>query len=620
MGDAKDDRAVSEVVGTILVFGLLVMVISIVQVQAVPVWNEEVEFNHNQRVQNDLRQLDSAILNVMSTGVSRSVTVELGAAYPTRAILLNPPPMAGNLNTKSDLNDVPQEISVSNIRALDTETADYISGSIGPFDSRSIVYRPSYHEYGNPPTTIYEHSLLYNQFDDTAILLDEGTIIDGRRILLVSIAGNVSQGGSDSTSVAVNPSSTSTNAVRVTNTNNENLNITITTYLSESTVESDVLSNEYDPTGSNDSRYVRGITCLEHNQSTEPCDGRLRITLESDTEYELRMAKIGVGNSPGEVSPHYLATIRGDDSRITVDDRVDLVVEVRDRYNNPVSGVRVNVSDPSGTAGGDVTLSNATTDIDGRARFSYDPANAGQATIEVNISRTPMAREKVSFTVDVINATSTAPAYTVQWDMVQIESEEGVIECTESSCTYDRQADSSDEVLPLLANTSPSVIGADVDYSINDTSIASLDNEVTITDDAGEATTDLSTATDGDVTVYVSSGGSTDTLHLTILDSDVAPTIDTFAISDESNPGLGARFGIDWNVSDANGDLDTLNVSLIDNTGAVVDSVTPTVSGTTASGQSTLEDAGGYGDTYTIEITVTDTQMNSATDSESVTA
>ena len=50
----SDERGVSEVLGAILVFGILVVLLATIQTQAIPAANEQVEFNHNQEVQSDL--------------------------------------------------------------------------------------------------------------------------------------------------------------------------------------------------------------------------------------------------------------------------------------------------------------------------------------------------------------------------------------------------------------------------------------------------------------------------------------------------------------------------------------------------------------------------------------
>jgi len=89
MNIQDDERAVSPVLGAVLLAGILVLLISVLQTQAVPAWNEEVEFDHNQRTTADLERLQSTILRVSTTGTSQPVTVELGALYPQRVFLRN---------------------------------------------------------------------------------------------------------------------------------------------------------------------------------------------------------------------------------------------------------------------------------------------------------------------------------------------------------------------------------------------------------------------------------------------------------------------------------------------------------------------------------------------------
>lgn len=72
------------------------------------------------------------------------------------------------------------------------------------------------------------------------------------------------------------------------------------------------------------------------------------------------------------------------------------------------------------------------------------------------------------------------------------------------------------------------------------------------------------------------------------------------------------EFSVSWSASDDNG-LAGVTVELKDNNGNVVDSESPTVGGTSATGTEVLTDTGGYGDDYTIIVTATDSASQSDT-------
>lgn len=75
-----------------------------------------------------------------------------------------------------------------------------------------------------------------------------------------------------------------------------------------------------------------------------------------------------------------------------------------------------------------------------------------------------------------------------------------------------------------------------------------------------------------------------------------------------------ARFDVEWRAAD-DVELRDVTIRLIEDGTSVVDTASPRVSGTSASGTVTLSHDGGYGNQYTIELVVTDSagQTDSAT-------
>ena len=117
-----------------------------------------------------------------------------------------------------------------------------------------------------------------------------------------------------------------------------------------------------------------------------------------------------------------------------------------------------------------------------------------------------------------------------------------------------------------------------------------------------------------------------DTTIVTVEDDDeedddddeetTAPEIVTFDVEDISNPQW-ARVEVDWEVFDDDGDLDTVELEMVDPDGEVVDSETNSVSGESASGTDELRDRQGSGE-YEIVLTVTDTDGNSTTETKTI--
>ena len=392
-----DDRAVTVQVGTILLFAALIVSMSIYQSAAVPEQNERVEYEHGQRVQSDMLELRNAILRTGATGAGRPTAVELGTRYPVRMVFVNPPPATGTLRT------VPLgDLVVSNAVALDAETGDYWTGASREFPTSALVYEPDYREYGGAPATIYENSLLYNRFDNGAnITLADQRVVDGRRITLVTLDGPLSRSGTGPFSVdprSLSPSATEYRTVSLRNASGGPVSITIPTRLSE-TAWRELLADELDGGGADPDAYVAGF---EYREESGP--NAVTLTFEAGESYELRLAKVGVGDGANAEGAHYVVDVEGDDRTIDEGEPVTLVAEVRDRYDNPVGGVALTAQVTAGN--GSLVRTSATTDGSGRASFRYQSGAVSgdeDATVNVSFGAGDAERAHVVFDLHVEN-------------------------------------------------------------------------------------------------------------------------------------------------------------------------------------------------------------------------
>lgn len=142
---SRDSRAVSEVVGFIFIFAIIVILMSINQAQLVPTENSEIEFQHFQEVRNELVEVRSSISEAGQADVSQYPTVRLGTKYPPRLFAVNPPPSSGTLQTSPAYN-----ISIDNGAGDDPKNVS----------TRFLEYRNGYNEM-DIGSIWYEHSVLY---------------------------------------------------------------------------------------------------------------------------------------------------------------------------------------------------------------------------------------------------------------------------------------------------------------------------------------------------------------------------------------------------------------------------------------------------------------------------
>lgn len=163
---AADDRAVSAVIGFILVFAILVLVLTVYQAQVVPQQNAQTEFEHFEDTRNELIELRNSVSTAGQADVSQFPSVRLGTNYRNRFLTVNPPPPSGTLQTSTTYN-----ITITNATGANTNIS-----------TRFVEYRPNYYEI-RVGSTWYEHSVLYlddrNRESGLSIIQEQHIVRDG---------------------------------------------------------------------------------------------------------------------------------------------------------------------------------------------------------------------------------------------------------------------------------------------------------------------------------------------------------------------------------------------------------------------------------------------------------
>ncbi len=168
----KDEGGVTVVLGTLLMFVVVVSMFSMMQVYQVPIWNAEVEWEHFSAVNDDMMTLKSDIEDVALLKAPKSSKIQMGMRYPNRMFLFNPGPGVYGMLTSESVNvtveytlDVPGNPTFTNT-----------------YNSNRIVYQA----WGtiNSPRLVYEHGLMIRDFGDAALSTADQSLVEGDELYI----------------------------------------------------------------------------------------------------------------------------------------------------------------------------------------------------------------------------------------------------------------------------------------------------------------------------------------------------------------------------------------------------------------------------------------------------
>lgn len=168
-GLIKNESAVSEVIGALLIFGIIVGLIGIMQSSQVPAWNAAVEQTHFDMVSSDFVKLRADIEDVEKLEIPKSTDLRMGVKYPERFVFRNP-----SRGASGTLTTYPLNVNVSYSTRSGLKWKNYTSAGI------------IYEMYGTSesPMLVYEHGLIIKDYGDANVTEDEQSLITGGEVFI----------------------------------------------------------------------------------------------------------------------------------------------------------------------------------------------------------------------------------------------------------------------------------------------------------------------------------------------------------------------------------------------------------------------------------------------------
>jgi hypothetical protein len=340
----ENKKAVSNIIGTLLIFAVLVSLYGAYQSTAVPVWNKGVEYDHLDVVYGDMMSLKSDIEDVALHTSPKSSDIHLGVRYPERAIFMNPGEgAAGMLTVEKDVK-ILVEYAVLNMSGAATLMEPLT------FNSSRITYE-LYGTIGSPKY-VYEHGIIIRDYRTSNVTTDEQPLIvnDNIYIPVLNATANFTKSSLDVESLAIYPSTQAPSTPRV-----KYVNITMNTEYPE--IWANLLA---DVNESND--YTNASVSVEEGKIYINCTAGGAITSPSEEAAgTLSVGIITFGTAAGELSWPYIIDIK-----ITVTEKIPPEI-IGSRINATVNNVTSPLDIHADLAG----LTRVPSDYDVQPDWSY---------------------------------------------------------------------------------------------------------------------------------------------------------------------------------------------------------------------------------------------------------
>ena len=161
----REKKGVSVVLGTLLMFVIMVGLYASIQATQVPLWNLRVDAQSFETTYGDMLFLKSDIKNVALLKQAKSTIIRMGTLYPDRMIFINPKQGVYTSMTKEDAT-----VTIQYTVEWSTGSATYTEY----YPSSRLIFDVLSPEGGS---LIYEHGLIIRSFPNGSVSTDPQELI-----------------------------------------------------------------------------------------------------------------------------------------------------------------------------------------------------------------------------------------------------------------------------------------------------------------------------------------------------------------------------------------------------------------------------------------------------------
>lgn len=178
------ERGQSVVVGSVLMFVVIISLLGIAQTFIVPQANSVVELNHADEADSDFSETYESINRAAITESTTVQSIKLGTNYPSRLVLINPPPVSGEIQT----------VEYSNDFTLTEDPPGFDEEDLcGTGTTKRLQYQANYNELQDSPIHVYEMSVRYKLNENGDLIDSRQSLVSGDQIQLIPLTtGSIS--------------------------------------------------------------------------------------------------------------------------------------------------------------------------------------------------------------------------------------------------------------------------------------------------------------------------------------------------------------------------------------------------------------------------------------------
>lgn len=452
-----DSKAVSALIGFVLMLAIIMGFIGIMQSKFVPEWNKDVEAKHLDKLSYEVADLSEAVSLAASTGNPAKVVLDAGVEYPEYYVLVSPSKSSGTIRVK------PLNVSI---------------GGIGNFRTHAIIFRPNYF-YLSPPLLVFEHSAVLRIHNSSVVVDSDQSSFTRDRITLFLV------------NATFNEFSTT-----------ENINIVLyPVSYGGHTLYSGTLSFEcYDEETASWWNETLSKIFGQSNVSKNGNSITLQVNnIELSVNYFVASAtSAGEVEYDQELSPAHLKPLLNNQTtyQLSSGQTKEFGVAVLDKFMNPVRGPgKLN----SVTVSSDCGSCNVYTNPNGEVWCDFVAGN-GECTGDVTFT---LGSFSVKYHVHVKQPVAAGGGiFDVSWNVSSYD-------WNVSQVGYEKRFK-----VTVSYNSNP-VSNINVDIATDNASVVSVPSEIT-TNSEGEGVVDVWAMSNGTANVFAAVGGSVGILELAI--------------------------------------------------------------------------------------------------------